>query len=91
MTVARSFLFDVENSTGIDCGYTNQGQVSPSAALHDHLSYFGLTGAHEEIDYSAKLKFSDDEGDDEGEEGATESKNDSKSVCDQITANFVVV
>lgn len=38
---------------------------------------FGLTGPHEEIDYSAKLKFSDDEGDEEGEEERTESNNDS--------------
>lgn len=35
-----------------------------------------LTGAHEEIDYSAKLKFSDDEGDEEGEEEKPESNND---------------
>ncbi|XP_019726396.1 protein PRRC2A isoform X2 [Hippocampus comes] len=43
----------------------------------DHDGDEGWAGAHEEIDYSAKLKFSDDEGDDEGEEDATESKNDS--------------
>lgn len=33
------------------------------------------TGAHEEIDYSAKLKFSDDEGEEDGEEERSESKN----------------
>ena len=33
------------------------------------------TGAHEEIDYSAKLKFSDDEGEDEGDEDASEGTN----------------
>lgn len=38
-----------------------------------------FTGAHEEIDYSAKLKFSDDEGDEEGEEEKTESSNDTRS------------
>lgn len=32
-------------------------------------------GAQEEIDYSAKLKFSDDEGEDDGEEERTENKN----------------
>lgn len=40
--------------------------------------YFAFPGAHEEIDYSAKLKFSDDEGDEEGEEEQTESSNDSQ-------------
>uniref|UniRef100_A0A8C9XJ98 Proline-rich coiled-coil 2A n=1 Tax=Sander lucioperca TaxID=283035 RepID=A0A8C9XJ98_SANLU len=39
----------------------------------DHDGDEGWAGAHEEIDYSAKLKFSDDE---EGEEERTESKND---------------
>lgn len=39
---------------------------------------FSFLGAHEEIDYSAKLKFSDDEGDEEGEEEQTESSNDSR-------------
>ncbi|XP_077362501.1 protein PRRC2A isoform X3 [Festucalex cinctus] len=43
----------------------------------DHDGDEGWAGAHEEIDYSAKLKFSDDEGDEEGEEDTTESKNDS--------------
>ncbi|XP_061838618.1 protein PRRC2A [Nerophis lumbriciformis] len=43
----------------------------------DHDGDEGWAGAHEEIDYSAKLKFSDDEGDDEGEDDTTESKNDS--------------
>ncbi|XP_067468684.1 protein PRRC2A isoform X2 [Thunnus thynnus] len=42
----------------------------------DHDGDDGWAGAHEEIDYSAKLKFSDDEGDEEGEEERTESKND---------------
>uniref|UniRef100_A0A8C3G0D5 Proline-rich coiled-coil 2A n=1 Tax=Cyclopterus lumpus TaxID=8103 RepID=A0A8C3G0D5_CYCLU len=42
----------------------------------DHDNDEGWAGAHEEIDYSAKLKFSDDEGDEEGEEERTESKND---------------
>lgn len=37
-----------------------------------------LTGAQEEIDYSAKLKFSDDEGDEEGEEEEAESSNDTR-------------
>nr|XP_061808854.1 protein PRRC2A-like [Nerophis lumbriciformis] len=42
----------------------------------DHDGDEGWAGAHEEIDYSAKLKFSDDEGEDEGEEDTTESKSD---------------
>ncbi|XP_061615156.1 protein PRRC2A isoform X2 [Phyllopteryx taeniolatus] len=42
----------------------------------DHDGDEGWAGAHEEIDYSAKLKFSDDEGDDEGEEDTADSKND---------------
>lgn len=42
---------------------------------------FILKGAHEEIDYSAKLKFSDDEGDEEAEEERTESKNDLRYVA----------
>lgn len=42
------------------------------------LSILFLKGAHEEIDYSAKLKFSDDEGDEEGEDEKAESKNDSR-------------
>lgn len=33
-----------------------------------------FSGAQEEIDYSAKLKFSDDEGEDDGEEERTEHK-----------------
>uniref|UniRef100_A0A8C7X5U8 Proline-rich coiled-coil 2A n=1 Tax=Oryzias sinensis TaxID=183150 RepID=A0A8C7X5U8_9TELE len=44
----------------------------------DHDGDEGWAGAHEEIDYSAKLKFSDDEGEEEGEEERTESKNDSR-------------
>ncbi|TMS18681.1 Protein PRRC2A [Larimichthys crocea] len=44
----------------------------------DHDGDEGWAGAHEEIDYSAKLKFSDDEGDEEGEEERTESNNDSR-------------
>lgn len=42
------------------------------------LIVFALIGAQEEIDYSAKLKFSDDEGDEEGEEEETESSNDAR-------------
>ncbi|XP_069371835.1 protein PRRC2A isoform X1 [Paralichthys olivaceus] len=42
----------------------------------DHDGDEGWAGAHEEIDYSAKLKFSDDEGEEEAEEEATEGKND---------------
>ncbi|XP_059205342.1 protein PRRC2A isoform X1 [Centropristis striata] len=42
----------------------------------DHDGDEGWAGAHEEIDYSAKLKFSDDEGEEEGEEERAESKND---------------
>lgn len=42
---------------------------------------FILKGAHEEIDYSAKLKFSDDEADEEAEEERTESKNDLRYVA----------
>ncbi|KAK3508291.1 hypothetical protein QTP70_019518 [Hemibagrus guttatus] len=41
----------------------------------DHDGDEGWAGAQEEIDYSAKLKFSDDEGEDEGAEEETESKN----------------
>lgn len=41
-----------------------------------------LTGAQEEIDYSAKLKFSDDEGDEEGEEEETEGSNDARYVME---------
>ncbi|XP_041811205.1 protein PRRC2A isoform X2 [Chelmon rostratus] len=44
----------------------------------DHDGDEGWAGAHEEIDYSAKLKFSDDEGDEEGEEERTESGSDSR-------------
>lgn len=44
--------------------------------IHSSNIVFLLKGAHEEIDYSAKLKFSDDEGDEEGEEESTESNND---------------
>ncbi|CAK6965822.1 protein PRRC2A isoform X2 [Scomber scombrus] len=42
----------------------------------DHDGDEGWAGAHEEIDYSAKLKFSDDEGEEEGEEERSESKNE---------------
>lgn len=41
---------------------------------------FALPGAQEEIDYSAKLKFSDDEGEEEGEEEETESNSDARYV-----------
>lgn len=37
--------------------------------------FFFKSGAQEEIDYSAKLKFSDDEGEDERDEEEDESKN----------------
>nr|XP_046272861.1 protein PRRC2A isoform X2 [Scatophagus argus] len=46
----------------------------------DHDGDEGWAGAHDEIDYSAKLKFSDDEGDEEGDEEKTENNNDS---CEQ--------
>lgn len=46
--------------------------------------FLALTGAHEEIDYSAKLKFSDDEGEEEGEEERTESNNDLRYVTGYI-------
>ncbi|XP_029022071.1 protein PRRC2A isoform X2 [Betta splendens] len=42
----------------------------------DHDGDEGWAGAHEEIDYSAKLKFSDDEGEEEAEDERTENKND---------------
>ncbi|XP_017336913.1 protein PRRC2A isoform X1 [Ictalurus punctatus] len=41
----------------------------------DHDGDEGWAGAQEEIDYSAKLKFSDDEGEDEGDEEEAESEN----------------
>ncbi|KAA0710598.1 Protein PRRC2A HLA-B-associated transcript 2 [Triplophysa tibetana] len=41
----------------------------------DHDGDEGWAGAQEEIDYSAKLKFSDDEGEDDGDEERTENKN----------------
>ncbi|XP_022602691.1 protein PRRC2A-like isoform X1 [Seriola dumerili] len=44
----------------------------------DHDGDEGWAGAHEEIDYSAKLKFSDDEGEEEVEEERAESINDSR-------------
>ncbi|XP_054879631.1 protein PRRC2A isoform X2 [Poeciliopsis prolifica] len=44
----------------------------------DHDGDDGWAGANEEIDYSAKLKFSDDEADEEGDEDKKESKNDSR-------------
>ncbi|XP_061598170.1 protein PRRC2A [Cololabis saira] len=44
----------------------------------DHDGDEGWAGPHEEIDYSAKLKFSDDEGDEDGEDEGTESQNDSR-------------
>ncbi|XP_041665468.1 protein PRRC2A isoform X1 [Cheilinus undulatus] len=46
----------------------------------DHDGDEGWAGAHEEIDYSAKLKFSDDEGEEEGEEERSESNN---NTCEQ--------
>lgn len=47
-----------------------------SDGFHFVVCCFAETGAHEEIDYSAKLKFSDDEGEEEGEEDRNESKID---------------
>uniref|UniRef100_A0A1A7Z2T6 Proline-rich coiled-coil 2A n=2 Tax=Iconisemion striatum TaxID=60296 RepID=A0A1A7Z2T6_9TELE len=44
----------------------------------DHDGDDGWAGAHEEIDYSAKLQFSDDEGEEEGDEEKAESKKDSQ-------------
>ncbi|XP_067352944.1 protein PRRC2A isoform X3 [Channa argus] len=44
----------------------------------DHDGDEGWAGAHEEIDYSAKLKFSDDEGEEEAEEERTENNSDSR-------------
>ncbi|XP_032437615.1 protein PRRC2A isoform X2 [Xiphophorus hellerii] len=44
----------------------------------DHDGDDGWAGANEEIDYSAKLKFSDDEAEEEGDEDKRESKNDSR-------------
>ncbi|MBN3308146.1 PRC2A protein, partial [Amia calva] len=41
----------------------------------DHDGDEGWAGAHEEIDYSAKLKFSDDEGEEEAEEDRSDAKN----------------
>ncbi|XP_076864526.1 protein PRRC2A isoform X2 [Brachyhypopomus gauderio] len=41
----------------------------------DHDGDEGWAGAQEEIDYSAKLKFSDDEGEEDGDEEKTERKN----------------
>ncbi|KAJ8273787.1 hypothetical protein GJAV_G00105520 [Gymnothorax javanicus] len=41
----------------------------------DHDGDEGWAGAHEEIDYSAKLKFSDDEGEEDGDEERSEAKN----------------
>lgn len=58
---------------------TNLGQRE---FILENSDWFALTGAHEEIDYSAKLKFSDDEGDEEGEEEKTESSNDSRYVTE---------
>ncbi|KAM8884912.1 protein PRRC2A isoform 1-T3 [Synchiropus picturatus] len=55
----------------------------------DHDGDEGWAGAQEEIDYSAKLKFSDDEGDEEGEDDKTEGKNDSRELqrSQDTTAN----
>ncbi|KAG7500367.1 hypothetical protein JOB18_017147 [Solea senegalensis] len=44
----------------------------------DHDNDEGWAGAHEEIDYSAKLKFSDDEGEEEAEEETAEN-----DLCEQ--------
>ncbi|XP_051527664.1 protein PRRC2A-like isoform X2 [Myxocyprinus asiaticus] len=49
----------------------------------DHDGDEGWAGAQEEIDYSAKLKFSDDEGEDDGEEERTENKNGPREAREQ--------
>ncbi|KTG47664.1 hypothetical protein cypCar_00002063 [Cyprinus carpio] len=49
----------------------------------DHDGDEGWAGAQEEIDYSAKLKFSDDEGEDDGEEERTENKNGTRELREQ--------
>ncbi|KAK7124804.1 hypothetical protein R3I94_019007 [Phoxinus phoxinus] len=49
----------------------------------DHDGDEGWAGAQEEIDYSAKLKFSDDEGEDDGEEERTEHKNGTRESREQ--------
>ncbi|KAG1947329.1 protein PRRC2A [Pimephales promelas] len=50
----------------------------------DHDGDEGWAGAQEEIDYSAKLKFSDDEGEDDGgEEERTEHKNGNRESREQ--------
>ncbi|XP_023665448.1 protein PRRC2A isoform X1 [Paramormyrops kingsleyae] len=49
----------------------------------DHDGDEGWAGAHEEIDYSAKLKFSDDEGDEEGEEERSEPSNGAREAREQ--------
>ncbi|XP_059365890.1 protein PRRC2A-like isoform X1 [Carassius carassius] len=49
----------------------------------DHDGDEGWAGAQEEIDYSAKLKFSDDEGEDDGEEERTENKNGTRESREQ--------
>lgn len=51
--------------------------------MYFYVLFLGLIGPHEEIDYSAKLKFSDDEGEEEGEEERSESKNDLQYVAIQ--------
>ncbi|KAG9335673.1 hypothetical protein JZ751_004325 [Albula glossodonta] len=49
----------------------------------DHDGDEGWAGAHEEIDYSAKLKFSDDEGEEDGEEEKEGAKNGTRESRDQ--------
>lgn len=49
----------------------------------DHDGDEGWAGAQEEIDYSAKLKFSDDEGEDDGEEERGENKNGTRESREQ--------
>ncbi|XP_055081304.1 protein PRRC2A isoform X1 [Periophthalmus magnuspinnatus] len=51
----------------------------------DHDNDEGWAGAHEEIDYSAKLKFSDDEGEEEVEEDRADKKNDTHEQRSQDT------
>ncbi|XP_051991604.1 protein PRRC2A-like isoform X1 [Xyrauchen texanus] len=49
----------------------------------DHDGDDGWAGAQEEIDYSAKLKFSDDEGEDDGDEERSENKNGPREAKEQ--------
>uniref|UniRef100_A0AAY4BKF3 BAT2 N-terminal domain-containing protein n=1 Tax=Denticeps clupeoides TaxID=299321 RepID=A0AAY4BKF3_9TELE len=50
----------------------------------DHDGDEGWAGAQEEIDYSAKLKFSDDEGEEDGEDEKSDRKNGARESCEQL-------